>query len=108
MKELTFKKSTGQGIADGILRVIGRFLYFKYQDSAQTKQVLQNFRSKGVKIWEGAGWIKVDLIGENELIKLGENEYNVKEISEESIEDILFNFYLNQYKKMGFYVKETK
>lgn len=108
MKELIFKKLTGQGIADGVLRVIGRFLFFKYTDSAQTRQVIENFRSKGVGIWEGKGWIKVDLIGDNEVFRLGEHEYIVNEISEEAMENVFFNFYMEQYKKMGFYVKETQ
>ena len=106
MKELTFKKSTGQGIVDGVLRVIGRNLYFKYQDSIQTRQILENFRKKGVKVTEGRGWIRVDLIGDNQYFKLGEKEYNQVELTEEQIEEILYNFYLEQYKKMQFIVKE--
>ena len=105
MKELRFVKNTAQGNVDGILRVLTRFLYFKYQDTNQNKQIIDNFRSKGVKVWEGRGWLKIDLIGDNEVFKLGENEYIVSELTDEMIEEILFNFYKTEYTKMGFYVE---
>jgi hypothetical protein len=105
MKELRFVKNTGQGMVDGTLRVILKFLYFRYKDSAQNKQIIENFRSKGVKVWEGRGWIKIDLIGDNEVFKLGTNEYIVSELTDEEIEEILFNFYKTEYTKMGFFVE---
>jgi len=105
MKEINFKKSTPKGLVSGILRIINKDLFFKYNDTNYSKQIIKNFRDKGVDIEEGKGWIKVNLLGKNEVIKLGEIEID-KEEPNETIEKKLFDFYLNQYKIMGFLVQE--
>lgn len=103
MKQLSFKKQTPNGLIDGVLRVHERFIFFKYKDSQVAKQTMNQFREKGINIEEGKGWIKVDLLNNQELVKLGDYEIDTNE-SNEIIEEKLFNFYTSQYKKLGFYI----
>ena len=105
LKQINFKKVEAGQLVSGTLRILNRFLYFKYANNTQLKSIIENFRAKGIKVQEGLGWIKVDLIGDNEIFKLGSNEYNINEVTDEEIENILFNFYLEQYKKLNFIVE---
>ena len=105
MRQINFKKQSQQGLIDGILRVHEKFIFFKYKDSDTSKQVMNEFRKKGLNIEEGKGWIKLDLLGTNELVKLGDYEIDQKSDSLEQIEEKLFNFYKNKYKEMGFYLE---
>jgi len=104
MKELIFTKNTQQGIVRGILRVVHKFLYFKYNDSTYSKQAIEEFKKRGLKIKEGKSWIQIDLLGDNETIKLGDMIIENTD-SNEDIEEKLFNFYKNQYKLAGFFVE---
>lgn len=107
MKQLTFKKASPQGNVDGILRVINKFIYFKYNNTRKSIQIINEFKKKGIKVEEGKGWIRIDLIGDNESIKLKEIIIDTLEDSEEEIEEKLYNFYLNEYKNLGFFIQET-
>ena len=106
MKQFKFMKSTGQGIVDGVIRILGKFIYFKYNDSTYAKQAVASYRSKGIKIEEGKGWVRVDILGENPVVKLGEYEIDQEEDPEYEIEDKLYNFYKEQFTIAGFFVKE--
>ena len=105
MKQLTFKKSTNQGLIEGILRVSGKFIYFKYNNTTQSKQAIDNFREKGIEIKEGKGWIQVDLLKDRESVNLGSIFIDTLEESDEQIEEKLFKFYKDQYTKLGFYIE---
>jgi hypothetical protein len=105
LKEFKFKKPTPNGNVDGIFRSIGKFIYFKYNSSEPANKVINEFRKKGINIQEGKGWLKIDLFGSNEAIKLRDIEIDIEE-DEEIIEEKLFNFYKNEYKRLGFYVDE--
>lgn len=104
MKEFKFRKQTPQGNVDGICRISGKMIYFKYNDSNQARQVLDEFRKKGINIREGKGWIQVDLLGSNDSVQLGDSYIDIQEDSDEEIEEKLFKFYVAQYNKLGFYV----
>ena len=105
MRQLKFKKQTTQGLIDGILRVHEKYIYIKYNDTTQTKQVIAEFRKKGVSIEEGKGWLKIDLLGDNKTIKLGDWYIDLEEDDMNKVEEKLFQFYINQYNQMGFYVE---
>ena len=105
MRQINFKKQSPQGLIDGTLRVHEKFIFFKYKDSTTSKQVMNEFRKKGLNIEEGKGWIKLDLLGTNELVKLGDYEIDQNNDSLDKIEEKLFNFYKNKYKEMGFYIE---
>jgi hypothetical protein len=108
MKQFIFKKQTPQGIIDGILRIHEKLIYFKYNNSLQAKQVMNEFRKNGINIEEGKGWIKIDLLGSHEMVRLGDQVIDQTEDSLEEIEDKLFKFYKEQYAKQGFYLEELK
>lgn len=106
MKEIRFKKSTQMGIISGTLRINGKFLFFKYNDTSQSNQAIRAFRDKGVEIEVKTGWMRVNLFNkEEDLYLLGDLEINPKQTTHEEMEIILFNFYKEQYKKSGFYVE---
>ena len=105
MKEIRFKKASGQGNVDGICRISGKMIYFKYNDSNQARMVIEEFRKKGIKIKESRLWLQVDLLGENDSIKLGDSYIDIQEDSDEEIENKLFKFYKFQYEKLGFYIE---
>ena len=106
MRQLIFKKQSPQGLVDGILRVHEKFIFFKYNNSQQYEQVLNEFKKKGLNIEKGKGWIKLDLLGNNEFVKLGEYEIDQKLDTLEQIEEKLFKFYKNKYKELGFYIED--
>lgn len=100
MKEFKFYKDN----VSGIFRVIGRYLFFKYSNTEQSKMIINEFMKKGVNVQEGRGWIRVDLIGKRELIKLGDYEISTDEPLDD-IEIKLYKFYTEQYRKLGFKVE---
>ena len=107
MKELIFKQDNPQlGKLKGILRIIGRQLYFKFNENQHSQQVIQQLQSKGAKVKIGDGWIEVNMFENQEIVKLGEKEFNLNETSDAEIEVILLGFYKHQYTKAGFRVKE--
>lgn len=107
MKQLTFRQMNPQlGEINGVLRIIRKILYFKFNNNKYSEQVLNNLKSKGAIIVIGRKWIRINIFGDKEDVKLGEKEFNVKENSDEEMEEILFEFYKLQYKKVGFEVEE--
>lgn len=106
MKTLIFKKQTPQGLVDGTLRVIGKYIFFKYNDTKQSKAVLEDFRKKGLDVELGKGWVKVNLFKNNDVVKLGTYEIDLEEDKKEEVENKLFNFYKQEYTKLGFYLEE--
>ena len=65
-------------------------------------------KQKGANISEGNGWYKIDLFPNKTFVKLGAVEFNLQETSDDDLEEILFNFYYDNYLKAKFIVKETK
>ena len=107
MKELIFRQIAQNKEIKGVLRVIGKIIYYKYNDSEYAKKVIDQLKQKGAKIEfsKNNDWIRVDIFSDLEIIKLGDKEINLTESSNEQIEEFIFNFYLNQYKKLGFMVE---
>ena len=106
MKQIRFIKNEAGNTIDGTLRIIGKYLFFKYKDNQQNQKVIQEFKNKGINIETSKDWIKVDLLSNHESIKLGEI---IIESDEDAnlIEDKLYSFYKGQYNKMGFVLMES-
>jgi len=111
MRELTYKKKdTMQGNLDGVMRVDGKIVYFKANNTPHTQQMINNLRSKGADIQTASsGWIRVDMfIGQpTSRVILGGKEFDINETSEDEIELILYNFYALNFAKAGFEVKRS-
>jgi len=105
MKQIRCIKSTPLGICTIIFRFVGKYIFIKKRKNSQeVNQMISQLKQKGADIIESGNWIRVDLFKNNELVKLGNIEINMKETSPEEIEELLTNFYINLYKKGGFRV----
>lgn len=107
MKELRFKKQDSQlGEIKILMRIDGKIIYLKTNNSQYSEQMLQQLSSKGATILKGRGWLRINLFKpEQEDIKLGSHEFNLKEDPEEIIETSVANFYSEQYLKAGFNIE---
>ena len=90
MRQLKFKKQTTQGLVDGVLRVHEKYIYLKYNDTTQTKQVIAEFKKKGISIEEGKGWLKIDLLGDNKTIKRTRERHKKRKIWKDCISRKVF------------------
>jgi len=107
MKQIRFMQSTGQGKVDGIMRFIGKDIFIKVANKQYLDGIIANLTSKGAVIQKGAHglWIKVDIYRGETFVKLGEYEIDLEEDSPNLIEETLAKFYIEQYRKGGFYVE---
>lgn len=103
MREITFE----QGITKGIMRIMGKDIFLKINNPQNLAQVISQYEAKGAKITHGLGWIKVDIFNQDKDVTIGNNTFNVNEKTPEEIEKILADFFLIQYAKANFKVKET-
>jgi len=109
MIQINFKKlGTGAGDVEGILRIDGKILFYKFNDSKYAQQAMAQMQSKGAIITPGRGWIRVNMFGELVDVKLGNREFNVKETTEKEMEIILKEFYTENYIKAGFLVEVSE
>ncbi|HDK42517.1 MAG TPA: hypothetical protein ENG87_04000 [Candidatus Pacearchaeota archaeon] len=106
MKEIKFSQVSPMGKIEGILRIIGKDLFFKYNNNQYAEQAMKQMENKGAIIIRKREWIKVNLFNNQENVIMGGKEFNVNETLIEDIEMILFNFYMEQFKKAGCEVKE--
>ena len=106
MKEITYsQKGSQMGDLKGVLRIIGKLLYFKFNNNQYAQQVVAQLQAKGAIINLGKGWIRVDMFRDLEEVRLGEKEFNTKKTSDEEIEELLHDFYINHFKKSGFKIE---
>jgi len=107
MKEITYSQLNPQyGKIKGHLRIIGKLLFFKFNNNQYSQQIIQQLKARGANIDSGKGWIKVDMFGDNEVVKLGGKEINMQKTSSEELEVILCDFYKAQYTNAKFKVEE--
>lgn len=93
------------------MRFIDKFIFMKgAQGSSQyVSNLIADFEKKGASIVRGnGGWMKIDIVKNNELVKLGDVEFEPKEISQEEIESHLFNFFFKKYQEANFLVQEIE
>ncbi len=106
MKELIYKQNNPQlGKIKGVLRVIGKLLYFKFNNNNHAQQMITNLQSRGAVIETGEEWISVNMFHNQDVVKLGEKEFDVTKTSDEDTEKILYNFYFSKFKEGGFEVE---
>lgn len=102
-KEIIFEQRNPKlGLIKGVLRIVGRIIFLKFNNLKYSKDLISQMKLRGAKVVQGRNWIRVDMFHNKENVKLGNNEFNVKEKSDDEMELILYNFYLNQYIKSGF------
>ena len=103
MIQINFEKTgTGAGDVKGILRIDGKILFFKYSNNQYAQQAMAQMQAKGAIITPGRGWIRVNMFGQHEEVKMGNKTFNAQTISDEEVEPILRDFYIENYAKSGF------
>ena len=107
MKQIRFLQSTAQGKVDGLMRFIGKDIFIKITNKQYLDAILNKLRAKGAIIQKGAHgeWIKIDIFKGEKFAKIGEFEMDLEEDSNKLIEENLAKFYIDQYRKGGFYVE---
>ena len=93
------------------LRFIGKHIFMKgvQNSSHYVDNVIADMRNKGAIVQKGnGGWMRIDIIQDHEVVKLGEQEFNPKEVSEETVEEILYNFYAEKFTQAKFAVQEVR
>jgi len=109
MKEFNFIKSTPNGVLEGVIRFVGKFVFLKKNnDSVELKRLIRAYKAKGASVEVARNWVKIDFIKDNKVVKLGDVEVNVDEMGKSDLETFLYNFYKDRYEKSGFLVKETQ
>ena len=106
MREMIYTQSHPTlGELKGVLRIVGKILFYKFNNKEQSMQIISQLQSRGAKIQTGKEWIMVDMFADRDLVKLGSKEFNPQTTSPEEVEGILFDFYYNQFTKMKFKVE---
>jgi len=107
--QIDFKKDDPNvGNVKGKLRIKGKDLFFKFNQSEVAQQMIAKMQSGGAIITPGRKWIKVNMFGNHEEVKMGNNVFEPKEKTSEELEIILTEFYQAQYTRAGFEVETKK
>lgn len=105
MIQITAIKSIPNGVARITMRFIGKDIFIrKKENSPESINMINQLKNKGLRTWESREWIKIDLMSDNEVIRLGNIEVD-KEDSPEVQENKLSQFYIEKYKQGGFIVE---
>lgn len=102
------QKSPEMGELKCILRVDGRHLFFQFNNSGHAQQVMAQLQQKGAIIVPGNKWIKVDMFGIHEEVKLGNEIFSLTKTPKDTVEKILGDFYMENFTKAGFKCKIKK
>lgn len=109
MKQLIFTQENPQfGKVKLVLRFAGKLIYLKFNDNQYSQQMISQFAAKGAEVKVRKDWVQINIFTGQELVKLGEKEFNINETSDEEIEVILSDFYKFQYEKAGFVLEGEK
>ena len=111
MKQFKATQNTPQyGPQSLYMRFVGKIFFMKgAQDSTKyVDKLIVDFEKKGASILKGnGGWIRIDIIKSNSLVKLGKVEIDIEESTDEEIETHLFNFFFTKYREAKFMVQEV-
>lgn len=99
-KQITAKNA--QVIA--VYRIIGKDIYLKANNMMYAEQMIVQIQQKGGRVERGKGWLKIDIFGNNKLVKLGQVTIDLEIATNEFVEDVLSSFYFNTLKAQGFEV----
>lgn len=91
-----------------VVRFHGHLIFMKFNNNPQKNQMIANLRNKGAIITEGNGWLRINIFGDHEEVRLNGLVFNPKEKTEEELEQILFDFYYTKYLDAKFIVREVK
>jgi len=104
-KEIKFTQSnSAYGQLNGMMRIIGRYVYYPNNSSPQVMQVISQLAEKGAEITYAKRWIQINMFKNQSLVKLGNEEFDVSVLLDREIEEKLYNFYMIQYQKANFNV----
>lgn len=91
------------------IRFSGKYLFMKFsENNPQKNQMINQLRTKGAEIIERNNWARINMFKEKDLVKLGDKEFDVTKITQEEIENILFDFYKYKYTQAHFQVEEVR
>lgn len=98
------------GKLNGNLRILGKTLYFKFNNNQYVEQLISNFKQRGAEIDKSdkTGWIRINMFKGQSFVKLGGREFDVNETSEEEVETILGEFYAKYFTQSGFVCEVKK
>lgn len=106
MKEISFSKIVNGTEINGFMRILGRFVYLKTNNSQYSDQIIGQLRQRGARVEPSrtGGWMKVDMFANvpSTLVKIGNVEFEIDKTPEDNIEYILAEFYYQNYVKAGF------
>lgn len=102
------KKDEKMGEVKGLLRIEGKLLYYQFSNSDMAQTMLAKMQSGGAIITTGRKWMRVNIFGEHEEVKLGGRTFNPKETPEDQIEKILTEYFQVQYARAGFELTTEK
>lgn len=106
MIQIRASKNTPNGVCSILMRFIDKNIFIKKkQNSPESMNLINQYREKGVKVIERREWIKLDIFGDNELVKLGDKEIDLSKMNEDEKERAISDFYIETYKKGGFIVE---
>ncbi len=91
-----------------VYRFIGKEIYVKSNNPAYANSLIEQIRKKGGKIVIGMSWIKCDLIGDNQIAKLGNTEIDITIDNNDTIEQKFFDFFKMTLEKAGFKIVSVK
>lgn len=104
------KQEQSMGLVSLHVRVIGRAFFIKgnHIGDKYVRKFVDDLRKKGAVVLVGnGGWIRADIVGDNNFVKLGDVEFHPKEIPTKELEGHLFDFLFRKYKEAGFIVQEV-
>jgi len=110
MRQFKATQNTAQGLQSLHIRFIGKIIFMKgVQNSAEyVDKLIADFEKKGASILKGnGGWMRIDIVGSNSLIKLGDVELEVEEVTDKEIENVFFEFFSKKYSEAKFLVQEV-
>jgi len=85
MKQFKATQNTAQAGPQSLhIRFIGKIMFMKgVQNSTEyVDKLISDFEKRGASIVKGnGGWMRIDIIKDTEAVKLGDVEFNPKEIS---------------------------
>lgn len=90
-------------------RFIGKVFFLKgAQNSVKyVDKLIDDFGRRGASILKGnGGWVRVDIIKDIPVVKLGDVTLDIEESTPEEIETFLYNFYVKKYTEAKFVVQE--
>lgn len=102
------KEDQKMGLVEGLIRIKGKRVFFKFNNSDIAQNMVAKLQQGGAIITPGRKWIRVNMFGTHELVKLGGHEFNPQTKTNEAVEVILTEFYQIQYARAGFEINTSK